>query len=183
MKKLLCATEKLFFDTDCLSAFLWVNNENILVKLYGGKIVIPSAVYSELSHPGIKHLKRRIDVLKQSKEIIIQSIDSETDEYDLYMKLTKTPEQGKKVIGKGEAAAIALAKVNNGIVASNNLKDVKEYVTSYGLDHLTTGDILVEALEKGIITESQGNTIWSDMLEKRRKLPTNTFTEFLKKVA
>lgn len=36
-----CMTDKIFFDTDCLSAFLWIKNENILVKLYGGKIVLP----------------------------------------------------------------------------------------------------------------------------------------------
>lgn len=28
----------LFFDTDCLSAFLWVNDANILHELYGGKL-------------------------------------------------------------------------------------------------------------------------------------------------
>lgn len=32
-------TEDLFFDTDCLSAFLWINNTNILETLYGGRIV------------------------------------------------------------------------------------------------------------------------------------------------
>ncbi len=26
-------TDELFFDTDCLSAFLWINNTNILQKL------------------------------------------------------------------------------------------------------------------------------------------------------
>ncbi len=29
-------TSQLFFDTDCLSAFLWVKEENILFKLYPG---------------------------------------------------------------------------------------------------------------------------------------------------
>lgn len=28
----------LFFDTDCLSAFLWVNDTNLLQELYGGII-------------------------------------------------------------------------------------------------------------------------------------------------
>ena len=56
-------TDKYFFDTDCLSAFLWVRNENILIKLYGGKIVLPEQVYSELSHPRIPHLKTMTDNL------------------------------------------------------------------------------------------------------------------------
>ena len=33
-------TDDLFFDTDCLSAFLWINDTNILQALYAGKIVI-----------------------------------------------------------------------------------------------------------------------------------------------
>lgn len=46
-------TEPFFFDTDCLSAFLWADNESILAKLYPGRIVIPRQVYNELSHPGL----------------------------------------------------------------------------------------------------------------------------------
>ena len=56
--------ERIFFDTDCLSAFLWVKNENLLVKLYGGKIVLPEQVYRELSHPRTPQLKQRTDALK-----------------------------------------------------------------------------------------------------------------------
>ena len=55
---------KLFFDTDCISAFLWVGQEAILPKLYPGRIVIPEPVYDELSNPRIPHLKQRIDALK-----------------------------------------------------------------------------------------------------------------------
>ncbi len=71
-------TNELFFDTDCLSAFLWINDTNILHELYGGK----------------------------------------------------------KSIGRGEAGGI-------------------------------------------LITEAEGNTIWSKMLAKKRKLPANTFSEYI----
>ena len=33
-------TDKLFFDTDCISSFLWVKEENILLKLYPGLIIL-----------------------------------------------------------------------------------------------------------------------------------------------
>lgn len=33
--------EQLIFDTDCISAFLWVGRENLLLKLYAGRIVLP----------------------------------------------------------------------------------------------------------------------------------------------
>jgi len=172
-------TEKYFFDTDCLSAFLWVRKENLLIKLYGGKIILPEQVYSELSHPRIPHLKTLTDNLKNNGDISIVNIEMETEEYNIYRKLTTNPDKGFKVIGKGEAAAIALAKTKGGVLASNNMRDIKQYVEEYKLEHITTGDILVEALAKQYITESEGNIIWANMLAKNRKLPSSTFTEFL----
>jgi predicted nucleic acid-binding protein len=172
-------TDKYFFDTDCLSAFLWVKNENLLIKLYGGRIILPEQVYSELSHPRIPHLKMMTDNLKNNGDISIENIEFDTEEYRIYYKLTRNPDKGFKVIGKGEAAAIALAKTKGGILASNNMRDIQQYVEEYGLEHITTGDILVEALDKKYITEDEGNKIWANMIAKNRKLPNNTFTEFL----
>lgn len=65
------------------------------------------------------------------------------------------------------------------MVASNNLKDVRAYVEKYSLHHITAGDILCEALMVGIITENDGNEIWSEMLRRKRMLPAKTFTEYL----
>ena len=87
-----------------------------------------------------------------------------------------------KPIGKGEAAVLAHAKKHNGIVASNNTKDVMPYVEKYNLERITTGDILVMALENGIITEKEGNVIWSKMLKRNRWLNEDSFTSYLKKI-
>ena len=43
----------------------------------------------------------------------------------------------------------------------------------------TTGDILVEAYNQGLIDENQGNAIWSSMISKKRKIGANSFTEYL----
>lgn len=174
-------TDKLFIDTDCLSAFLWVRNENILVKLYGGKIIVPKQVYDELSKPFIPQLRQRTDLLIESGHASIGQIMAGTDEHMLYITLTSKPEPGFKVIGRGEAAAIVLAKQNNGILASNNLRDIVPYVKKYGLRHITTAAILVEALHGGLITEDQGNAIWANMLEKQRRLPGASLTDYLKR--
>ena len=173
-------TDSLFFDSDCLSAFLWVGNENLLVKLYPGKIVIPKPVYDELSYPGIAHLKARVDVLLSNSQATIASIDTGTDTYELYYQLSVAPRSGHVIIGKGEAASIALAKLNNGIVASNNLRDITSYINEFRLKHMTTGDILIEAYKKGYITEMQGNALWTSMLAKRRKLGEKSFSDYLK---
>lgn len=76
-------TENLFFDTDCLSAFLWINDTNVLETLYGGKIILPEPVYQELSNPSIPHIKRRADSFINSNVAKVQQINMGTEEYEL----------------------------------------------------------------------------------------------------
>lgn len=175
-------TDKLFFDTDCISAFLWVKEENILFKLYPNRVVLPKQVFDELANPSIPHIKRKVQELCSKGEVSTKEILVNTDEYKIYHQLTVSPPKGVRIIGKGEAAAIALAKAYNGIIASNNLKDISDYVKKYDLEHVTTGDILVTALNKGYIDEPTGNKIWNNMIRKQRLLPTDTFSEYLKKL-
>ena len=175
-------TDKLFFDTDCISAFLWVKEENILFKLYPGKIILPKPVFNELNNPSIPHIKRKVNELCSNGDVATKEILVNTEEYKLYCELAISPPKGEKIIGKGEASAIALAKTYNGIIASNNLKDISKHVKKYELEHITTGGILVAALNEGYVDEQTGNQIWLNMINKRRMLPTPTFTEYLKTI-
>ena len=81
-------TNSIFFDTDCICAFLWVENESILEKMYSGKIVIPKQVYDEIDRPTIPHLKARIDQLINRGVAIVMSMDINSEEYTLYRTLT-----------------------------------------------------------------------------------------------
>lgn len=172
-------TNKLFFDTDCISAFLWVNNQSLLAQLYPGRIVIPNQVYNELSFPNIPHLKARIDSLIESKDASIQSIEVGSRMYSLYLKLTTNPDSNHRIIGPGEAAGIVMAKEYNGILASNNLKDISQYVDEFGIKQITTGDIIYEAYDKQLISKEQANQLWSEMINKKRKLGYSSFDEYL----
>ena len=172
---------KLFFDADCLSAFLWVNREDILFELFPKKIVLPKQVYVELCHPSILHFKRKIDQFAQRDKLSIKEILLDTEEYHLYYELAFSPPKGETVIGRGEAAAIALAKIYNGVIASSNFKDVAKYARKYNLGHVGAGDILVAAFNARYIDEAEGNNIWHNM-RARRRLPGPTFTEYLKTV-
>ena len=98
----------------------------------------------------------------------------------LFRELTRSPLNGRTVIGKGEASALVLAKEHGGIVASNNLKDVKLYIDDYGLSLKTTADILVKAFSDQFLNESDANIIWADMIKKRRKMPACSFSEYLR---
>jgi hypothetical protein len=79
-------TEELFFDSDCISAFLWVKQENILLNLYPGRIILPQEVFIELSNPVIPHIKNRIAALCSNKDISTKKIFIGTREYDLYLQ-------------------------------------------------------------------------------------------------
>ena len=138
---------------------------------------MPAQVYSEIQR--VPHLLARVDTLKNNGDLSIESMEVGSDEYNDYLQMTSSPEAGVRIIGRGEAAGIAMAKQRNGTLASNNLRDIQSYVEKYQISHITTGDILIEAMEAGIITEAEGNTIWSEMIQKRRMLPTKTFSEYL----
>ncbi len=175
-------TDQLFFDADCISSFLWVKQDNLVLQLYPSRIILPQDVFNELSHPSIPHIKNRITALQSNGSISTVPIMTHTEEYILYHQLAISPPKGRKKLGKGEAAALALAKVNNGILASNNLKDISPYVSQYSLKHVTTSIILVELYNNGLINENTGNRIWNSLIQKRRLMPAPTFTDFLKTV-
>lgn len=170
-------TEPLFLDTDCLSTFLIVQRENLLLQLYAGRIGIPQQVYGELRK--VQFMKDRVDALLKAKRVLLYQIAAGTDPGDLYLNLTTHPDKGYKIIGSGEAAAIVLTKQHNGILGSNNMRDILSYIRLFNLQHRTSADIMVEALEQHLINEGQGNAIWREMLQRNRKLPCDTFSDFL----
>ena len=172
-------TENIYFDNDCLSSFLWVGKENLLVQLYKSRIFLPQQVYDELKFVPFLQLKVENQIL--NNEINLCQIIMGSLEADLYIKLTTNPDPGYYIIGKGEASAIALSVINNGILGSNNMKDISPYIKLYHIRNITTGLILEEAFQNGLITESEGNTLWSQMIAKRRKLPESSFSVFLAK--
>lgn len=172
-------TKKIFIDTDCISAFLWVKNESLLSKLYPDRIVMPKPVYDEIDRPQLAWMKQRVDKMIRDGNLVVTNLEAGSEEFDLYYKMTQNPDSGHKIIGDGEASALAIAKVKNGIVASNNFRDIHTYINEFSLENITTGDILVEAFNQGLIDENQGNVIWSSMLRKRRKIGANSFTEYL----
>ena len=168
--------EKIFYDTDCLSCFISINDVSILQKLFT-KVIIPHAVYDEFSKVG--KLKMRVDKLINEKFIAVKDFDTDSNDYKLFVKLHRGYLFDKE-IGKGEAAALALAIINNGIIASNNTKDIIKAVEKYKIKRIKTGDILVKAYNCKIITENEGNQLWKKMLNQKRYLTENSFSEYLK---
>ncbi len=169
--------KEIFYDTDCLSCFISIDDVSILKKLFE-KVIIPYEVYDEFSNVAI--LKKRVDDLHFEGFLEIKDFDVESDGYNLFLKLCNGEFTGRK-IGDGEAAAIALAVQNNGILASNNTRDIDDAVKRFSLTRIRTGDILVKAFNCHIISEKEGNIIWNKMLNQKRYLTEKSFSEYLKK--
>lgn len=171
------SNKDIFYDTDCLSCFISIDNESILKNLFE-KVIIPYEVYDEFSKVSI--LKKRVDKLIDEGFIEVIDFEVNSNIYKLFVKLRRGYLLDNE-IGKGEAASIALAVENNGILASNNTKDINEAIKKYNITRIKTGDILVKALKNKIITENEGNIIWMEMLKQKRYLTEKTFTDYLKK--
>ena len=151
-------TKILFFDTDCLCSFVWSKTEYLLVELFANNMQIPIQVYGELSR--VPHIKERIDKLIIEGNLSIIDIEIDSDVEDLYINLIKKDSSSKRaVIGKGEAAALAHTKYKDGILASNNFRDVKYYVDLYNLKHIATDQIMKMLVDNGAITVTKANEI------------------------
>jgi len=170
-------TELVVFDTDCLSSFLCVQAEGLLLKLYKGRMVIPERVEVEFRRKS-NLLHERLMKLVDRGEIRVLLIEPGTAEYALYKEYSEDITEYHTAMGWGESAAIALTQVNNGILASNNLRDIRKLVDHLVLPHLTTADILVTVCQQGVMDKGKLDVIWRDM-RKECWLPTETFSEYL----
>ncbi len=170
-------TDEIYFDADCLQSFLWVDRQNIPIQLFRGRIHIPVQVSEELRK--VISLRTKLQQLLTGRNVTLVSFENGTPESELYYSLTQKPLPGQKILGRGEASCIALAKYRSGILASNNLADIIPIAQLYAVRYITTGHILQEALNQNIFDMGQGEVIWRDILA-HQKMPYLTFAEFLR---
>ena len=103
---------KYYFDSDCLSAFLVAQKLSIPTMLYKGDVYIPRIVYNEVTASRNYGYEDQLDRYINIGLIKLVDFDPFDETGKLYFQLTQNPEEGFKSIGRGEAAAIALAKNN-----------------------------------------------------------------------
>lgn len=174
-------TDQLFFDTDCISSFLWTDKGCLLTQLYPKRIVIPKIVLDELSRVHKPKFTQRLTSLLNSGEARTMDIDYGTEAFSLFRQMTTLPAPGKPAIGNGEASALALAKEHSGIIASNNFRDIKFYIRDLELQYLSTGDILFEAFNDGLLSPKEAELIWKTMLEEDCWIGAQSFEEYMNK--
>lgn len=176
-------------DTDFLSSFLWRNQFGIVTKVFaklGMDIVVPQVVMEELGY-SIRtkdRLQTPLIRLNDKKEKAHGAGNVYIRDIDPFSEMGTKYEELKKNMGQGESAAISMALYadeKTACLASNNLKDISQYVEDYEIVLWTTADVLVKAEELGIISHESAVKLWDKMYEDDLWLPERTYEEYIKR--
>ena len=87
--------------------------------------------------------------------------------------------KSKMFKGDGESACLAVARHQQNILASSNLKDIKHYCEMHGIDYLTTMDFLCEALRTGFFDTDRCNRFLHKVRASGSKLPVTAIQDFV----
>ena len=159
-------------DTDFLSSFAWVDRMDILESLYSKRMLILEEVIEELER--VPYLAEQVRLSIAAGHITPQVMLAGSPEA---LQFARFHESGR--YGAGEAACMAYILYHGGVLASNNLSDVKAFCTRNGIPLLTTPDVLRRLYDEGRLSISEADELWGNMLARRRKLPASSFSEYL----
>ena len=163
---------RIIWDTDALSAFLWIGKLEILVKKYSSfENIVLEAVLDELKDPRIPHIYNRFTVHQDS--FVLTDLDiTDIEQITYFEELTKR-------MGSGEAACITYAKFYSGqYIGSNNLSDISTICAEENIIIKTTGIILCELVDDSELSLTEAEKIWEAMKSKRRWLPEGSFNTY-----
>jgi predicted nucleic acid-binding protein len=169
------------FDTDCISSFLWVKRLDVVKNLFPNQIIIPQTVYDELNkiqNPQYRFLFNDLLAQVLNRSFKLKDIMVSDQAFNEYRKLISI--KNPKRIGKGEAAAIVIARIQKGTLASNNLSDILPYVGKNKLPYIRTDNILYLSYKKNYISIKDGNQLWNDM-KLYKRLPNCDFKEIVRR--
>ena len=131
-------------------------------------------VYAELQNWKSVHVGFVIaDLLKKKR---IKLIDFPEDNEEIKKEYFHI----KKVLfkGDGESACLAMARYNKNILASSNLRDIKNYGNMHKIDYLTTMEFLFHALLTGVFDEARCDVFLQKVIAAGGKLPVKRMKEY-----
>jgi hypothetical protein len=113
-----------------------------------------------------------LEHLKEKKFIRVHDMDVHSAEYQWYDEIRIEYQMNRGFpIGEGEAQAMALAIPNGGILASNNLSDIKYFVDKFRLPLLTSAYMIADSVDKGQISYEEAELTWQQMQRNRILMP------------
>lgn len=169
----------IFYDSDVLICFLKINEIEILKELFS-KVIISKNVKEELTNVNApKNEVNEINRLIEEKFIEVVEIEVLSSEYSYYKCMINGFWSNGEKLGFGESSAMALAISNNGIVASNNLKDVSDICDNFNIPIITSSLIVSFSFELGSNSKNRIKDIWNKIIKNtNKKLPKKIFDEY-----
>ncbi|RLJ31170.1 putative nucleic acid-binding protein [Chryseobacterium sp. 7] len=162
----------ILIDADVVSHFIKASEIYFLCSIFDYDIKVLDKVYAELERFPKKKIE--IDNLINQKILEIEKFPEENQEIVkeyFYIK-------NKLFKGDGESACLAVARYTENIVASSNLKDIRQYCNLHNVEYLATMDFLCEAYRKGIFDLERCNKFITNVLAENGRLPVKKMEDY-----
>lgn len=164
----------ILLDADVISHFIVADEAQVLPSIFAHKLYLLDKVHAELQRwPNPKLLTIVSDLLSQRKIRLIQFPEEDEVIKKEYLRI-----KSQLFKGDGESACLAVARFQQKILASSNLKDIKHYCEMHHVDYLTTMDFICEALRTGIFDTQRCNTFIQRVLSAGSKLPVSNINDY-----
>jgi hypothetical protein len=162
-------------DADVVSHFITAGEaESIHLIFPDNPIHLLDKVHAELQNWKSANVGFTVSDLLKKKRIKLINFPEDNDEIKKeYFWIKKM-----QFKGDGESACLAVARYNKRILASSNLKDIKNYCVMHNIDYLTTMDFLCVALAAGVFDEARCDAFITTVTKAGGKLPVRRMKDF-----
>ncbi len=163
---------KIVLDADVIIHFIKADRFSLLLDIFPEyKYLLLDVVYNEVTKH--REVKTQIDNTLHffSSRISNIKFDPKGESIREYARLLQT-------LGRGESACMVYCKDNHDVLASSNLRDIKQYCTENRITYLTTIDFLYYAYIRKIITKEECDAFIAQVTSKDSKLPKIDITQY-----
>lgn len=165
----------ILIDADVVSHFITGGEAESIHTIFPAcAIHMLDTVQAELQKwPRAAHLLAQVSIMLSKKRVRLMEFPDDNEDIRLeYFRMVAAFK------GRGESACLAVARFNQHIVASSNLKDIQHYCTTHQIEYLTTMDFLCEALQSGLWDEARCDAFIAAVLAAKSKLPVGGMSEW-----
>jgi hypothetical protein len=166
-------SRSILIDADVISHFISGGILTVLPTIFPkNKILLLDKVYQELE----RYQKRKPLIDQMIEKDLFTLFSFPEDE----LEIKKEYAYIMKILfkGSGESACMAVARFNHQIIASSNLKDIRQYCDLHSIDYLTTMDFICEALKAGILNINNCDDFIARAIHAGSKLPCVRMKDF-----
>ena len=162
---------RVLLDADVLSHFLKGERAGLLNDVFPGQLVILREVMTELEQ--VSRFDQSLDFLVKIYKIKVMDFSSDNKALLEFENLLLA---GR---GPGESACMALARYHGDIIASSNLRDIKNYCQKHSITYYTTLDILHFAIQDGHLTPTECDAFLALIKKRNSKPGFDTYQQYL----